>query len=145
MIIRLNEDYDFNKSLLNKGSAINKESFNYKTKDIDKITQDVNAAIHKTDTYWLSYKSVMTRTILPLKFYRTYLKQYDDFVNAVKHYYFDDNFSDSYLFLNLINSLKNSSADLERILSDELFNNISYAINKLINYIKTNFLGDHYI
>lgn len=149
MIIRINnypsginEDYEFNEVIIDNNMNV---VDNKPDKDMDLITRQVNDAIHKSDIFWQSYRSVMTRSIIPLKFYRNYMNEYDNFIDAVKHYYYDDNFCDFYLFLNIINSLKNNKANLKQILSDYLFKNVSYPIDKLIEYIKNTFLGDHYI
>lgn len=132
--------YDRAKININKTDQCNSE--NEQDRDIEKITALVNDAVHKIDIYWLMYKSVMTCMILPLKFYRSYINQYDDFETAVKHFYYDRPFTNTYLFINIINSLKNSKSDLENIMPDELFNNVCYPIDRIIDYIENNFLGD---
>ena len=140
------ENYEFNEiSVDNKFTCPVMSSELDTEKDIEQITYDVNKSVHKTDIYWESYKSIMTRTILPLQLYRDYIKQYDNFIDAVKHYYYDDNFSDYYLFTNVINSLQTSKSKLENLLSDELFKSICYPIDKLIEHIKNTFLGDHFV
>lgn len=142
----IKEDYEFNEVIIDDKFLTNNNFFNTaKEKDIEKITYDVNRAVHKTDIFWESYRSIMTRSILPLQLYRDYVKQYNDFINAVKHYYYDDNFCDYYLFTNVINLLSVSKSNLENILSETMFKNICYPIDKIIDYIKNTFLGDHFI
>ena len=142
----INEDYKFNEVIINdKINNITSSFEQSDEKDIEKITREVNEAVHKTDIYWESYRSIMTRTILPLNLYRDYIKQYNNFIDAVKHYYYDDNFNNYYLFNNIINSLKTSKANLENVLSEDLFKNVCYPIDKLIDFIKNTFLGDYYI
>ena len=114
-------------------------------RDIDEISAKVNKVVHETDLHWQLYRSSLTRNVLPLERYRDFIRQYDYFVDAVKHYYYDseDNrFDSNFKFKNVINMLDRSRSEFENIIPKAVFTNLEYSINRLIAYIKSNFLGD---
>lgn len=111
--------------------------------NIEKITKNVNKVVNDTELHWQLYRSSLTRTMLPLERYRDFVRQYDYFVDAVKHYYYDDSdMTAKTNFLNVINMLERSRNEFDNILPECVFNNLEYAINRLSNYIQTNFLGE---
>lgn len=118
-------------------------------RDIDDISAKVNKAVHETDLHWQLYRSSLTRNVLPLERYRDFIRQYDYFVDAVKHYYYYDSdenrFDSNFGFKNVINMLERSRTEFENILPNAVFTNLEYSINRLVAYIKSNFLGDEVI
>ncbi len=114
-------------------------------RNIDDISAKVNKAVHETDLHWQLYRSSLTRNVLPLERYRDFIRQYDYFVDAVKHYYYDgeeNKFDCNFGFKNVINMLERSRTEFENVLPNAVFTNLEYSINRLIAYIKSNFLGD---
>ncbi len=112
-------------------------------RDIEEITKKVNKAANDTELHWQLYRSSLTRTMLPLERYRDFVRQYDYFIDAVKHYYYDDNnMTAKTNFLNVINMLERSRNEFDNILPKCVFTNLEYAIDRLSRYIQTNFLGD---
>lgn len=117
-------------------------------RDIDDISAKVNKVVHETDLHWQLYRSSLTRNVLPLERYRDFIRQYDYFVDAVKHYYYDgeeNRFDSNFGFRNVINMLERSRREFENILPKVVFTNLEYSVNRLIAYIKSNFLGDDII
>lgn len=117
-------------------------------RDIDDISAKVNKVVHETDLHWQLYRSSLTKNVLPLERYRDFIRQYDYFVNAVKHYYYDgeeNRFDSNFGFRNVINMLERSRREFENILPKAVFTNLEYSVNRLIAYIKSNFLGDDII
>ena len=136
MVRRLNETNQSPRLILN---------YNENNRNMTQINIDVNKAVHATDLYWQLYRSAMTHSAISLDYHRNYIKQYDCFIDAVKHYYYDgkeNEFKSSTNFNTVINMLSRSKMELDNELHGSSKKNLDYAISKIINFIKTKFLGE---
>lgn len=120
-------------------------NYNENNRNMNQINIDVNKAVHATDLYWQLYRSSMTHSAISLDYHRNFVKQYDYFIDAVKHYYYDGEenvFKSSTGFHTVIDMLNRSKMELNDKMHGSAKKNLDYAISKLINFIKTKFLGE---